>query len=762
MTKIADSWNHNIKVSVIIPLYNVESLIEETIDGLLNQTLKEVEFILIDDGSSDDTYQLATNLTKDNHRFNIVQQENGGPAAARNHGLRLAKGEYICFVDADDLISNSALEVMYKAAIENNADLVTGGSVRFNSKGKWYIKAHVDKGLMEPGLKPISKHSELFYSVGPWGKLYKRELIEGIFFPEHIRFAEDQPFVLHAYLNAKRIFTVDQVIYYYRMREGEDKSLTQKIQENPIEILNYVLEMLNINDKNFKSDKVHAKLKASYYERVMTFELWPAVREAIQSKKSNIQNQAFDALLTWVKSLDDQLFNDVPAIRYFLVRGIIERFKFMKVLSFSKYLRLLELVISKFNKKTLDAFLDKHSVFYRVADKSIKQKNVLPIVIFSKKREIKKKFNYKRMEAIFLKRIVYNVSKMVPLKKKKIIFATNKAEELKGNLKEIYNEVFYRHRDWKRYVFLKEDRNFIEKCKHYWHLGNAKIILLDDYYNQLYHLKIRKGTEVIQTWHACGAFKKFGFSAQGYRDANSLYFEKGAHSIYTSVITSSSKIVPHYAEAFNKNEDQVIPVGVPRTDMFFDKDLISYTKKRYLNDYPQLNGKKVILYAPTFRGKPSERVKFELQLDLENMKKSLSDDYMLILKLHPAVEEGIEIPEHLSSFVINLSSVNDINELLLITDLLITDYSSVIFEYSLLNRPMIFFAYDLEYYLSERGFYYDYKEMVPGPIAATTNDIINFIKRNNFPQNKMKAFKNHFFGNQDGLSTERFAKTFLN
>lgn len=752
---------NNIKVSVIIPLFNVENLIAETIAGLLNQTLKEAEFILIDDGSTDATYKFASNLINNNGRFKIIRQDNGGPAVARNHGLRLAMGDYICFVDSDDLLTEDALEVMYNAAIENEADLVTGGSVRFNSKGKWFIKSHVEKGLMTPGPKHISNHSELLYSIGPCAKLYKRDLVKGVFFPEHIRFAEDQPFVLYAYLNAKKIYTVDSIVYLYRLREGENKSLTQSVQKNPIEILNYVLEMLRINDDSFANLTNNLKIKSTYYERVMTHEIWPVVRAAIQSKRSKDQVLAFNILNNWVVSLDSSLFNTVPAIRYFLIRGIIDRFQFLKIRSYSAYLVLLKSVITKMNNSTVKAFEKNHEQVFDVAINSVKRQSIFPILLFSRKKELHKRFNKRRIESVFLKRIVYPISKMLPLSKNKIVFATNKSDKLEGNLKRIYDYIFYNENKWKIKVILKKKRTLLEKCRQYYHLGNSKFILLDDYYNQLYHLKIRKNSEVIQTWHACGAFKKFGFSAQGYRDANSLYFEQGAHSIYTKVITSSSSIIPHYAEAFNKEKNQILPLGVPRTDMFFDKDLIEYTKRQYLCNYPQLQNKKIILYAPTFRGKPNERVKFDLNIDLEKMKKSLSDDYIIILKLHPSVKEGVEIPNYLSSFVLDLSSVRDINELLLITDLLITDYSSVIFEYSLLKRPIIFFAYDLEYYLSERGFYFEYKDLVPGPIATTTGEIIDHIKNNNFSLNKLNSFVNYFFDNIDGLSTKRFVNNLL-
>ncbi|WP_141603608.1 bifunctional glycosyltransferase/CDP-glycerol:glycerophosphate glycerophosphotransferase [Terrilactibacillus laevilacticus] len=752
---------NKVKVSVIVPLYNVETLINETIEILLKQTLKEIEFILIDDGSTDNTYNIALSYAKGNSSIKLVKQENGGPAAARNHGLRLARGEFICFVDADDQLTPDALKVMYDAAIKHKCSLVTGGAMRFNSKRKWHIKAHLEKGLMKPGIKHISNNPELIYSIGPWGKLYKHTLIKDFYFPENIRFAEDQPLVLYAYLKAKRIYTVDSIVYLYRMREGDDKSLTQKINENPLLVLNYVMQMLKINKETFNTLNIEPKLQAYYYERVMTYEIWPAFRAVINSRNNRIQKEGFYLVANWIDSLDNIVFNKIPAIRYFLIRETINRFISIKYRSRASYVKLLKIILSKMDEKSANAFLNRHRVYMNLALNSVRSNSTSSIHKYSLKKKFKSKFNKKRIENIFLKRIIFRIASSLPVKRKKIVLATNKSNELRGNLRSIYDEIFYKHKDWKLYVFINENRNFYKKVKQYFHLGNARVIVLDDYFNQLYHLKIRPETEVLQSWHACGAFKKFGFSAQGYRDSNSLYFEEGAHSIYTKVLTSSKNLVKYYAEAFNKKETEISPVGVPRTDMFFDEERISYTKRNYLLKYPALKNKKILLYAPTFRGTPKERTNFKLKLDLNLMKKALSKDYVLILKLHPAVLNGIKIPQGLKDFVLDLSNVNDINELLVISDALITDYSSVIFEYSLLKRPIIFYAYDLEEYLSERGFYFNYQDLVPGPITYSTNEVINYI--NDFPNNnKLNEFVDFFFDYKDNLSTDRVVKLILN
>jgi len=167
----------------------------------------------------------------------------------------------------------------------------------------------------------------------------------------------------------------------------------------------------------------------------------------------------------------------------------------------------------------------------------------------------------------------------------------------------------------------------------------------------------------------------------------------------------------------------------------------------------------VITYAPTFRGRKGARANFSIRLNLEKMKEVLGDDYIIVLKLHPLMKE-VSISEEIEDFVLDLSG-EDISHVLMMTDVLIADYSSIAFEYALLERPMIFYAYDHESYAREQGFYYDYYETVPGPIVRTTEQIIKVIQENKYDLAKVREFKNEFFDQVDGGATRRFVDTFI-
>ena len=135
------------------------------------------------------------------------------------------------------------------------------------------------------------------------------------------------------------------------------------------------------------------------------------------------------------------------------------------------------------------------------------------------------------------------------------------------------------------------------------------------------------------------------------------------------------------------------------------------------------------------------------------MYKELKSDYILLLRLHPAVK--IELDNKYPDFVIDVSSYQNLNDLLVVTDLLITDYSSIPFEFALLNKPMIFFAYDLDEYAHSRGFWEDYQELVPGPIVTDTDSLINCIEESHFDLNRVKSFADQWNQYSKGYSSER-------
>lgn len=372
----------------------------------------------------------------------------------------------------------------------------------------------------------------------------------------------------------------------------------------------------------------------------------------------------------------------------------------------------------------------------------------------------------KTLERIILKyllRVVYYISYIVPVKKR-VIFATYRNDTMNGNFKYIYDEIKSRDTDYKC-VFLYEKFNkgikgiiiyFFHMMKATYYMATSEYFLIDDFYFPVYTVKkLRKNTEVIQVWHACGAFKKFGFSIldKNFGADNNYVKYIPIHSNYSHVLVSSKEVVKYYAEAFNMSENNIDPLGIPRTDIFFNKEMKKDAKERVYSKYPNLKGKNIVLYAPTFRGNSQSDAKMDINFDVERVVNDLPEGYVLALKMHPFVKDSINID---NDRIIDLSDYGAINDILIMTDLLITDYSSIVFEYSLLERPMIFFADDLDSYEHERDFYYPYESFVPGPIVKNTDELIEVLNNDTCDYEKIRAFKNKFFDYVDGLSSKRF------
>ncbi|MFZ7133045.1 MAG: CDP-glycerol glycerophosphotransferase family protein [Eubacteriales bacterium] len=356
--------------------------------------------------------------------------------------------------------------------------------------------------------------------------------------------------------------------------------------------------------------------------------------------------------------------------------------------------------------------------------------------------------------------------------KNKIVFASNNAAVLQGNMKYIYDEWSASGGNNKVKLLLYESRNTtIGKMKHLihmiksvYHLSTSKYFIVDDYYYPIYVIKPKKQVCIIQVWHACGAFKKFGYSLmdKSYGATKEFVQKVKIHSNYNYALVSSENVADIYSNAFHMDKKRIISIGIPRTDIFFNKDKIEGIQKNLYEKYPQLKGSKVILFAPTFRGDSKFRASSDYLPDFYKLFAALKSEYKIIIKLHPFVSKEFAVVPEMQDFIIDLSSYEDINELMFISELLITDYSSVIFEYALLEKPMIFYAPDLNTYLHERDFYYDYEEFVPGPITKDTQGLIKIIKNGSYDLRRITLFKNEFFDYQDGKSSQRFVKMLLN
>lgn len=203
-------------VSIIIPVYNVELLIRDCIESILNQTYKNIEIILIDDGSKDKSGLICDEYAKKDDRITIIHKENEGVSVARNIGLDKAKGDYICFIDSDDYISEYMIEHMLKKIEKEKSDIVVCNfaSVRDN---KIKEEFNVNKAMLDTAKNFMKNIAfEDTWQKAIWNKMFKKNAIEGIKFEVGMKIFEDYLFLMEILdKNVKKISYVDEVLYYY-------------------------------------------------------------------------------------------------------------------------------------------------------------------------------------------------------------------------------------------------------------------------------------------------------------------------------------------------------------------------------------------------------------------------------------------------------------------------------------------------------------------------------------------------------------------
>lgn len=384
-----------------------------------------------------------------------------------------------------------------------------------------------------------------------------------------------------------------------------------------------------------------------------------------------------------------------------------------------------------------------------------------PAMWRAKHRKVYKRIitRIKSFLAVFV-RIIYSIiCKKKPVIQNRVAFMSCRRDILGGNQLYVYDLIkdnknidfqFFMYSDANGHHNPKYIKRFLELY------ATSKVVIIDDYFRLLNIVPKREGVTLFQLWHACGAFKTFGFTRLGKTGGPQQLTM--SHRMYDYAIVSSHNIAKHYAEGFGLSDEKVIATGIPRTDIFADDNYAADVKDRLYAKYPALEGKNVLLFAPTFRGNGQMSAYYPLDvLDIQRLYDDLGGEYSIIIKLHPFCKERYTVDKKYKDCIFDLSDEDELNDLLFITDLLITDYSSAVFEASLLDIPMLFYSFDLTEYVADRDFYYEYEYFVPGKIVYNQSELTKSIINSDFDYNKVDNFKNKFFDNLDGNSSQRVA-----
>ncbi len=350
---------------------------------------------------------------------------------------------------------------------------------------------------------------------------------------------------------------------------------------------------------------------------------------------------------------------------------------------------------------------------------------------------------------------------ILPIRRRRVVLATARVASLEGNLAHLHAAMRARHPE-REYVLLLEPYSYglLGKVAYLgrlirgmYHLRTAGLFIVDNAYLPIHVAPHRAGTTVVQVWHAVGALKRFGADTLSPLAEPERTF---LHRYYDYVVTTAESARAPYAAALRTPIERVLALGSPRTDFFFDEPAMAAARGRLVAAHPALAGRRIVLYAPTFRGRgPAKRAAGGL--DATRLRAALPEDHALVLKTHPNLSPAAT-PK--AGYDVVADPASEMNDWLALADVLITDYSSSIFEYALLRRPLILLVPDLEAYERDPGLYMDYRTEMIGTQVTDTDGVIEAIVTGRSDTAGYDDFIARHIA-ADGSASRRFVEEFL-
>lgn len=345
--------------------------------------------------------------------------------------------------------------------------------------------------------------------------------------------------------------------------------------------------------------------------------------------------------------------------------------------------------------------------------------------------------------------LIYRLYARRPVQEGRILFADAHHDQIPFSMQGVYEKLKNRQPelficDFGRLSYLAMIRYLFRFMKAY---ATAQTVFICDYYLPVASCKKRPETTVVQLWHSCGLMKKIAYDA---RDDIPKHYHGDMYGNYTWLTLSADICVDVHARALRLPRERIRATGISRTDYYFDEEWNARCIRRFYEAHPQAEGKKVALWAPTFRGNAAHPSLAGLS-EFRQAAAELGEDWYVIIKAHPHLDahgrvSNCEIPTE---------------QLFPVADVLITDYSSVLFDYLIYEKPAVLFAPDLEEYQRGRGFYIDYRTL-PFQIVTEGEKLLEAVRHagqhltEHFTE--VKRWRVQYTGACDGHATERILK----
>ena len=734
------------KISVIIPFSHYPHYLKECLESLKTSAFQDFETLLVVDKEHD----CIDDVIKEYSFVRVIESQVHGCAACRNVGMQYAMGEYIYFLDADDYVLENTLGLL--AVHAHGEDIVYGAiSNTWNNKANYLEKIanqeidpedleekqrlheeKVDAYRLKNSDESEHRLQSVYYllrvkkgirSITALGILFKTTFIRqnGFTFDENYRYYSDMTFLCPVLDCLTSQVRVEDAIYVKRKHNDPINypALSQEESDDRFEERCKAVETTRslIDENGIVRYYLDFKL-IHFFTRSMS-------KRLRRSQDERWRNEYFTMIIPYIEKcrpdvLDELSRNNAKMVRALLnhdLKGVQKQVRW--VLGKKKFKKMLK------NKNT--AY--KLAYFHRYLKQPVKE-NVILFETFMAK-------NYSDSPKYIYEYIAQNHPEY------ECVWAINDGAKIPYGAKTV-----------KRFSF-----------QYAYYLAVSKYLV----FNVRPPLWYRKREEQVflETWHGT-PLKRLVFDQEEVTSASpkykqQFYRQRKDWDFLVSANPFSTKI---FRSCF-LYEGEMLEYGYPRNDILYwpNKDEIAQQLKEKLG-IPK--DKKTILYAPTWRDDQhygSGQYKFELALDLKLMKECLQDDYVVLLRTHHYISDHIDV-SGLGDFVINLSSYDDISEIYLISDICITDYSSVFFDYANLKRPILFYTYDFDKYKNQlRGFYIDMNTEVPGPLLYTSEQVVQAIEDIDEITEEYKERYDQFYDRfccyDDGHASEHVAEAML-
>lgn len=374
-------------------------------------------------------------------------------------------------------------------------------------------------------------------------------------------------------------------------------------------------------------------------------------------------------------------------------------------------------------------------------------------------RELLRNFSFLRHLRFLYYILMYRIwSLVLRVEKNRVLFLSDSHIGFIGNFKFLREEVLKQDPEATIEGIFKPSLSTYRRLSDIWRiprsLARASTVVLDDFYPLIYPIRLRPDTKLLQVWHAAGAFKQVGHSRAGLPGGP----PKGAetHRNYTHATVSSEAIRPDYAEAFGITIEKVLALGVPRSDVFADATEMARLRASARTHLGVSNDDRLVVFAPTFRGNGQLTAYTDETADWGAIAKQLGDGWKVGVRRHPFTAANA-----LPDSVLDAATGLDMTSVLAAADVLVTDYSSAIFEYALLRRPVVFFVPDLADYNDARSFYRPFERYLIGPAVERPEELAEAIRSAKVEDSTYDAFLDEFCSALDGNSTERIVREII-